>query len=356
LPASTFATTPSAAAALAGCAGTAPQSAGTRRPGAALARIAIGSCTDQTQPQPIWATVLADRPDLVIYAGDNVYASARPFSIEQLRAAYERQSRVPEFARLREAVPSMAIWDDHDYGVNDGGAEFEHKEASKEAFLAFWRAPAGDARRARPGIYEARIFGPEGRRVQVIALDTRWFRSSLKPGKQREATGRGGYEPDPDPAKTMLGDAQWHWLEEQLREPAELRLVVSGIQVLAEGHSFERWGNLPLERERLYRLVARTRARGVVFLSGDRHIGAIYREAAGTPYPLYELTSSGITHPWAQAAEPGPNRIGDLVRELHYGMVEIDWERATLALRLKDLSGGVRHQHIIAFGELGART
>jgi len=310
-----------AVAGLAGCAAPAQQRSNPLADGSTLRRIAFGSCIDQTKPQPIWDTVLADRPDLFIFGGDNVYASDQPWSAVRLAQAYAQQDEVPGLVRLRETVPHMAIWDDHDYGLNDGGAEFGHKSGSKAAFL----------------------------------LDTRWFRSALKPTDDRGKPGKERYLPDADPAKTMLGEAQWRWLEEQLRQPAELRLLVSSIQVVVEGHGWERWGNFPLERQRLYRLIADTQAQGVVFLSGDRHVGALYREATGTPYPFYELTSSGITHPWRDAAEAGPNRLGALFTQQHYGVVDIDWGAATIRLALKDIRGAVQRSQLIRFSELKAK-
>jgi alkaline phosphatase D len=347
------------ALALAGC-GTTPSagdvSAVAPPPQLPVRRIVLASCADQSKPQPIWGTAFADRPDLVLFAGDNVYSSEPPWSADKLARAYAAQAAVPSFAQLRSAVPHMAIWDDHDYGMNDAGAEFPHKAASKQAFLDFWQVGANDPRRQREGIYHAESFGPPGQRVQVIMLDIRWFRSPWKPTDERNAPGRERYVPDDDPAKTMLGPVQWQWLERQLREPADLRLVVSSIQVVADGHGWERWGNFPLERARLYRLIAQTGAGGVVFLSGDRHIGALYAQVRGVPYPLYELTASGVTHPWAQAREAGPNRIGDLFAEQHYGMVDVDWASRTVQLQLRDVRGAVRRNQGIPLSLLRAQA
>jgi alkaline phosphatase D len=345
-----------AATGIAGCAAESPRAVPVRAVSGAITKIGIASCADQSKPQPLWNTVLADKPDLFIFAGDNVYASGRPFSIGALRQAYRVQERQAEFARLRDAVPHLAIWDDHDYGSNDGGAEFAFKAASKDAFLEFWRAPADDPRRGREGIYDARVSGNAGQRVQVIMLDTRWFRSPWKVTDVRNAPGKERYLPAAEPSKTMLGELQWQWLEQQLRQPADVRLIVSSIQVLADGHGWERWGNFPLEREKLMRVIAKTRAQGVVFLSGDRHIGALYRETAGAPYPLHELTSSGVTHPWAQANEAGPNRIGDLFTQVHYGTVEIDWGARLLWLKLKDIDGAPRRFHEVRIDDLKVRT
>jgi alkaline phosphatase D len=317
-----------------------------------LRRIAFGSCADQKLPQPIWDTVLADKPDLVIFGGDNVYASDPPFSLANLRQAYSTASAIPGLQRLRAAVPHFAIWDDHDYGANDGGVEFAHKQDTKQAFLDYWQAPASDRRRGRDGIYDSQLVGPPGQRVQIIGLDTRWFRSPLKITDERGKPGKERYLPDADPTKTLLGEAQWRWLGEQLRQPADLRLIVSGIQVVVDGHGWERWGNFPLERLRLVDLIRETRAGGVVFLSGDRHIGALYREASATPYPLYEMTSSGISHPWKTASEAGPNRLGALFTDLHFGSVDIDWQASSVRLSLKDSTGTERRSQRIELTEL----
>ena len=74
----------------------------------------------------------------------------------------------------------MATWDNHDYGTHNGGADFKLKDASKKMFLDFFAEPAESDRRKRAGIYDAKVIGPEGKRVQIILLDTRTFRGSFK--------------------------------------------------------------------------------------------------------------------------------------------------------------------------------
>jgi alkaline phosphatase D len=227
--------------------------------GGPLTRIAFGSCADEEKPQPIWKAILAYQPELFLFTGDNVYGDVRDGEnvpeaglIDSLVHAYGQAAKIQDLATLRATVPHLATWDDHDYGKNDAGADFAGKVQAQQLFLQFWDVPPGDPRAGREGVYHAETFGPEGQRVQVILLDTRYFRSPLKPTDQRDAPGKERYLPDDNPAKTMLGDTQWAWLAERLREPAELRVIVSSIQVLAEGHGWERWGNLPRERQRLF--------------------------------------------------------------------------------------------------------
>jgi len=73
----------------------------------------------------------------------------------------------------------LTTWDDHDYGLNDGGADYMFKDQAKALYLTAWNVPADDDRRRRGGVYTSSISGPSGQRVQIILLDTRSFRTAL---------------------------------------------------------------------------------------------------------------------------------------------------------------------------------
>jgi alkaline phosphatase D len=150
----------------------------------------------------------------------------------------------------------------------------------------------------------------------------------------------------------MLGEAQWQWLEAQLKQPADLRLIVSSVQVIVEGHGWEGWHNFPSEQTRLQQLIKRTHAKGVVFLSGDRHIGAIYKHAEPEGYPLYEVTSSGMTHAWSSAKEQGPNRLGELITQNHFALIEIDWPKQQIQLGFQNTQGDWLKKQSIGLSEL----
>ncbi|MSP76736.1 MAG: alkaline phosphatase family protein [Rhodospirillaceae bacterium] len=316
-----------------------------------LSRIAFGSCANQRAPQPIWDAILAYRPQLFIFTGDNVYGDIDAANIEGLRQAYEKAGQIEGYAKLRRSVRHLATWDDHDYGKNDAGAELAFKDAAKEEFLKFWNVPADDARRSRGGIYDSRIIGPPGMRVQVILLDLRWFRSPLKQAAQRPQ-GKGPYTPDPDPAKTLLGEIQWSWLAQELRKPAEVRLLVTSLQVLSNGHNWECWENLPTERQKLFDTIRQAKANGVVLLSGDRHFGALYREQPAGLYPLTEITASGLNIAYWAVNEPATNRLGGVYPVANFGVVEIDWWERTIGLALRDEGGTVRRSTTIKADDL----
>jgi alkaline phosphatase D len=145
----------------------------------------------------------------------------------------------------------------------------------------------------------------------------------------------------------MLGEAQWRWLEMQLRVPAELRIIGAGIQVVADEHGSETWGNFPKERQRLFRLIRETKARGVVIISGDRHLAEISRLPPDRPdgigYPLYDVTSSSLNVPSGNftkakvrfANEINSYRVGLTYFDVNFGNVLIDWEQADPVIRLQ---------------------
>lgn len=318
-----------------------------------LTRILFGSCIKQEKPVPIFDAVLARNPELFLFLGDNIYGDTEDMTV--MREKYAALGRIPGFAALKRACPLMAVWDDHDYGVNDGGAEYEKREEAQKEFLDFW-SDEFDPRHERPGVYSARIFGPEGKRVQVILLDARYFRGPLKTGEKRVG---GKYYPSDDSSIPMLGEEQWRWLEEELKKPAEIRLIGSGIQVVPEAAGQETWSNLPHERQRLFDLIGKTKAEGVILVSGDRHWSEFSRTEEKTPYPIYDFTSSSLNqvHPRGTPTENRFRISETTYHEENFGEIEIDWrgEDTTVSVSIRDRDGDVKFSRQVALSELKPR-
>jgi alkaline phosphatase D len=322
---------------------------------AALTRIGFGSCGDQDKPMPIYDAIVAAKPELFVFLGDNIYADidettnklipAAKITPARIQSKYDVLGKHAGFLKLKAMCPLLATWDDHDFGANDAGEEFVHKDESQRMFLDFFGAAATDPRRTQKGVYTAATYGPPGKRVQVIVLDTRYHRTKLQRAKAPPPGERvPPYLPNSDPGATVLGEEQWKWLEARLKEPADVRIVASSIQLVADEHGWEKWANFPGERERFYELVRSTKASGVVVLSGDRHLGEISLDPTTVGYPLYDITSSGLNQGskgW-RAPEKNSHRVAAMPYGDNFGMILIDWtDNPRLTLQLRDEDGDV---------------
>lgn len=322
---------------------------------APLSTIAYGSCAKQEDPQPIWKALNEADPKLFIFLGDNIYGDSHDMDV--MRRKWDMFGAIPEYQKLRNNAEILATWDDHDYGVNDGGAEFEMKAESQQVFLDFFEEPADSPRRKQEGIYDAKVFGPKGKRVQVILLDTRYHRSPLtrKEHGYHKADGhRGKFTVDLSPEATILGAAQWAWLEEQLRVSAEVRIVATSIQLVPNGHHSEKWGNFPLERERFFQLVKLTGAGGVILLSGDRHCAELSRTDDEVGYSLFEVTASPLNRNMGWHNEVNEHRVGVLYTAHNFGMLHIDWDAKDpkITLQICSVNGEVVLQAHTTVGKL----
>jgi len=360
-----------------GCAATASAAGGGRAAllsdphpalGRTLTRIGFGSCAESSKLQPIWDAIHERQFDLFVFLGDNIYGDTRDMAV--LKAKYAELAAQPGFARLRETTPVVAIWDDHDFGEDDAGGDYPRKEESRQIFLDFWDVPADSPRRQRDGVYGSYAFGPPGRRVQVILPDLRYNRTPLVPldlggadyeawANQRLAAGLqvpGPYARNPDHRATMLGERQWQWLERQFEVPADLRVIGSSVQVLADFTGWESWAVFARDRERLIDLIRRKSASGVVFLSGDVHYAELSKQDLNVPYTLWDLTSSGLTEEW-KVPTPNANRASEVVTDANFGFIEIDWQerRTQLTLGIADATGRTRMSWDLTLASLAAQ-
>lgn len=327
-------------------------------PETTLTSIFFGSCASQKVPQPYWDVMVQLQPNLVVLMGDNVYADCDDDACTNLREAYDEWAAHPSFRGAKSVLPMVAVLDDHDNGQGDCHANNPYKDVAKQMFLDFFDI-SEDRNHKNDGVYGVHEWGTLGQRVQLILMDTRYSRSPFvdtdEPGPGKES-----YIPDTENRdKQMLSPGQWVWLEEQASRPADVRLIVSSIQVLSEGNGFEGWRMLPYERNRLTDLLQKQTNTTTVILSGDRHKGGFYRYQN-----LTEVTASSWTHtiPFGaysnctnaqECDEVDERRIGDFVRVNHFGSIEWNWNNRSITISLRRAETS---QHSMYFEDHGHLT
>lgn len=271
--------------------------------GATIKTVAFGSSANQELPQPLWKTIAENNPDLFLFMGDNV-SLTKP-NQKSVLAQYRKMDAIPEYRAFREKVPFFATWDNEDFG--------DQKE-----FMKYWTYVGNSIAFGQKGIYHGKIIGPKKKQVQIIMLDTRTFRSKPE-----------------DANATMLGEMQWTWLEDQLKRPAQVRMIVSSVPLIANEHSTDKWGAYPKERQRFFDLLKKTGARNVVVFSGDRHQSSIAKTGVKDWGMLFDITASPINEP-ATAAEEDPAFEGKAYAGESFGFVQIDWQDHKMTLQVRD--------------------
>lgn len=294
--------------------------------------IAFGSCNRQDQENLLWDDVVANNPAVWIWGGDNIYSDTD--DLREMRRDYEVQRYQDGYKEVRKSMDIIGTWDDHDYGLNDGGREWAFKDQAQELFLNFLEVPKHDPRRDQKGVYHAKTYKTSQGSVKVIVLDTRYFRSPLT--KNLGDDGK-RFLPNPSGVGTILGQKQWEWLEQELKSStASFNIIVSSIQFLSNKHGFETWGNFPSEVEKMVELIKSSQAQRVIILSGDRHISEFSQiNISDLDYPLIDFTSSGLTHTYeAFSGEENPYRVGEVVTQKSFGILRLNLKnyRATMQM------------------------
>jgi alkaline phosphatase D len=282
--------------------------------------IAFGSCNKLDKPQNIWGDVAANNPSLWVWLGDIIYADTTNMKV--LAAEYKQLKNSPSYKKLRAKAQIIGVYDDHDFGANDAGKGYPMKKASKKCLMDFLDVPANNPVRKREGAYNSYTFGVGAQRIKVIVMDTRYFRDTLLPDPTKQKR----YQPNT--TGDILGETQWKWLEKELKNSqANLNILCSSIQVIADDHGHEKWGNFPNSRKKLLALIASAKPKNLIIVSGDRHMAEVSKmDLQGLPYPLYDFTSSGLTHIRSGTTEVNRFRVGDMIVKKNFGLLKIRWE------------------------------
>ena len=277
--------------------------------------IIFGSCSNQNKRMDHWRTIINYEPDLLILLGDNVYGDFNNESANQLKQAYKKLSENSNFQYIKNNIPIISIWDDHDYGINDGGRNWEYKYIAKKLFLDFFSVNSNDVRYKRDGIYNSNDILLFNKKIKIVSLDTRYFKDDFILNQDRSLNKK--YKIDYNKNKTILGKEQWKWLNNELKKEYDLLILLSSFQVLSTSHGWEKWNNIFYEREKLLKLLNKNRLS--LILSGDRHLAGIYNYKN-----LYEITASSFNQRTFNTIEKDSLRVGELINKNNFGIIEFD--------------------------------
>ncbi len=292
--------------------------------------IAFGSCHKVNDPNSdlVLTSIANQSPDAFIWLGDMVYG--KDGNPEHLSKRFEQLKSKSSYQNLLQSTAVYGTWDDHDYGLNNAGRDYKHKDRSRADLFAFLNVPKNSPAYQRNGAYQSYDLSAK---IKLILLDNRYFKSEYAPKPYNDP-----YPPDYE--GTILGEEQWNWLENLLKNStADVHIIASGIQVLSPEHRFEKWQNYPNEYKRLIGLLQTHTVKNPIVLSGDRHMSELSQKDIGYTV-LYDATASGMTEALTNnLTESNPYRIGQAVGVNNYGILALDWENRSLDFSFHDVHG-----------------
>ena len=318
--------------------------------------VAFGSCNrvfpkggGPIVKQPLWDKMLEKNVEGFYWVGDAVYP-VQHHNNTSLKEAFEGQVNHPQYKKFLSSVSHIdGTWDDHDRGANDEGI-ISDNNILQDMFLDFLKLPDSSSRRERNGVYSAhKVSNPKNpsQSIGVILLDTRTHRDAfplevLQPfvrlhpliaASSRLFAALIGYNDGGD----VLGEDQWRWFENILKEPLDGFIIVSSIQVNTSIPLVESWGHFSTSQQRLLSLLNGTNT--VTFLSGDVHFAEM---------GYNEFTTSGMTHTCATQFTPlicdsilrsfGNHRVSgnDFFTGFNYLHLTVNWEDSTMKFSILD--------------------
>lgn len=294
--------------------------------------ISFGSCDNQNIPNLMWDQILKNNPNVFVWGGDIVYSDTE--NMQLMKKNYKQQKSDSVYQNFIENVFIMGTWDDHDYGLNDGGIEFEKKDSAQQILLDFLDVDSLNIRRTRKGVYYSEKFEIEENSIKIIVLDTRYFRTGLT----KDPSGKKNYIPNSYGEGSILGNEQWQWLKDELNHSkANFNIIVSSIQFLSKNHGFESWGNMPHEVDKMKDIISKSSAKGIILLSGDRHIAEISKDSlSNMNYPLIDFTSSGLTHAYSSFnSESNEYRISDVISDKNFGILKFNFLQNQVTMEIR---------------------
>lgn len=277
----------------------------------------------------IFDTININNPQLWIWLGDIIQVT-EPSYLSYFKSSktinpkiYEQYNKIKEderYKKLKSKAQIHGVWNDQDYGINNGDKYFLDKDISKNHLLDFLNIPKDHpSRETRNGVNSTFVLGYGYKSVRFILLDIRYNKE-------------GGIF-----AEDMLGESQWNWLEDIFKQSKEtFTFIVTPTQILPFNRLYtESWYSE--SRKRIFNLIEKYNINGVVFLSGDVGFAQILKTYCIMPeigYDLYEITSSGNINninynKWIfEKVLPNDYNYDNIYMGINFGLIEFDWGKS----------------------------
>jgi membrane-associated phospholipid phosphatase len=284
--------------------------------GAASFRVALSSCARVGSNGRVFDAIAASDPLLYLAMGDIHYSNIGENSPDAFRSAYDRLLTEPGQAALYRQVPIAYVWDDHDYGPNDGDSTSPSRPAARQVYREV--VPHAGVAPGDAPINQAFTIG----RVRFVMTDNRSERTD----------------------DSMLGDRQRAWLIEELTESSRTHALVvwvNPVPWIAEAREGgDNWSGFADERTVIADAIAQAGIDNLIMVSGDAHMVALddgtnsdystsgYSSGGGASFPVFH--AAALDRPGS--IKGGPYSDGAFDGAGQFGLLDIADEGDTISV------------------------
>ncbi len=277
-----------------------------------------------------WQAIEANKPQLLLLLGDNIYLEEGEFgNVPKIEAKYQRLLLSEPFRRLYDSGRILATWDDHDFGENNSDSDYKFRPQSYAAFKKMWTHNPAPPK----GLPDSLAFRKDFKGIRILVPDVRSFRRI--PGKE----GAG-----------MFGKEQLQWLRQEIAGAGNKIVVfASGTQVLSDRDDSEALRSYPEEFKALIEALEQRKSPSII-LSGDRHYAELLQSRTPNDVVLFEATSSPIAAEFRRPSDIGTEseRIALVAEKRNFGLLHIPEKGEKGAIRV-EIRG--EHNEVLAAAE-----
>merc|ERR1711865_1312393 len=155
-------------------------------------------------------------------------------------------------------------------GENNTDRNQKGKGVSLKAWKSLWANPGYASNNPDDGVYYSFYWGPD---VQFIVSDDHWDKNNQK--------------------KNRLGGKQTQWIENELiKSTAIFKIIVIGSDIMDNAYDDD--------LKNIGKVITKYKISGVLFNAGDIHRNEFKQKNNNRimPYPITQITSSGIAKSW----------------------------------------------------------
>ena len=287
--------------------------------------IAFGGCSGFVpEYESIWKLIADHDPRAMLMLGDNVYIDD-PEEVKWTGDyCYSRRHSRPEWKKLVAKTSMHAIYDDHDFGMDDcvPGSLVDEPKWKKHVLANFsknWNNPPVGGGKQNPGCWQTFSLG----KVQFIMLDCRYYRDRKE--------------------KSMLGSFQKKWLKDTLQHSNATFKVIASSVPFSEGikpGSRDPWDGYPEEREEIFSFIEKQKIEGVLLIAADRHRIDLRKVLRPNGYDFFEFVSGRLTNKHVHPVVHTDGLIWGYNKSCGYCLLRFDTRKKNAQLKLEAYDNG----------------